>query len=298
MVHSSFFWILSALEIALSCASLFFLRRNRLVREYSYLAALLAMRVLNFAISSPLFYLAKHHLLNGHLAYQIYFYSYWVGFAIQSMLWLMVVYSVYRSAMEPLKGLQKLGMLVFRWAAAVSAMVTIAMAFAPHATKIKIMVAAIAQLQQTSSVLTLCLLLFVTFAIRPMGLSYRSRIFGVSLGMGILSTGNLIASAWFAGRRDLYDTLDIFNALVCLSVVVIWTAYFALPEPERHIIVLPTTSPFLRWNQISLALGGNPGFVAVGSVAPSAFAGAELEVMRRATVVKVPEVTRDMSIAV
>ena len=46
------------------------------------------------------------------------------------------------------------------------------------------MVAVVSQLQRTQSILTLCLLLFVCFAIRPMGLSYSSRIFGVSLGLG------------------------------------------------------------------------------------------------------------------
>ena len=46
----------------------------------------------------------------------------------------------------------------------------------------------VSQMQRTQSILILCLLLFVCFAIRPMGLSYRSRIFGVSLGLG--SHGN------------------------------------------------------------------------------------------------------------
>ena len=45
------------------------------------------------------------------------------------------------------------------------------------------------------SILTLCLLLFVCFAIRPMGLSYTSRIFGVSLGLGIMATTDLVQSA-------------------------------------------------------------------------------------------------------
>jgi hypothetical protein len=49
------------------------------------------------------------------------------------------------------------------------------------------------------------------------------------------------------------------------------------------MIILPTTSPFLRWNQISLALGDDPGFVALGEVTPEMFAPAEVEVMRRAS---------------
>jgi hypothetical protein len=54
------------------------------------------------------------------------------------------------------------------------------------------------------------------------------------------------------------------------------------------MIVLPTTSPFLRWNQISMALGDDPGFVAVGGVPPELFAPAELEVMHRASLKMIP----------
>jgi hypothetical protein len=143
--------------------------------------------------------------------------------------------------------------------------------------------AAISQLQRTQSILTLCLLLFVCFAIRPMGLSYSSRIFGVSLGLGFMATNDLVQSAWLAFNPDMRTAYNAINGVVICVILATWTAYFALPEPKRRIIVLPTTSPFLRWNQISQALGDSPGFVAVGGVPPELFAPAELEVMRRAS---------------
>lgn len=148
---------------------------------------------------------------------------------------------------------------------------------------LKYLVAAISQLQRTQSILTLCLLLFVCFAIRPMGLSYSSRIFGVSLGLGMMATNDLVQSAWLALNPDMRTAYSIVNGVVICVILTAWSAYFALPEPKRRLIVLPTTSPFLRWNQISQALGDSPGFVAVGGVPPDLFAPAELEVMRRAS---------------
>ena len=145
------------------------------------------------------------------------------------------------------------------------------------------MVAMITQLQQTSSILTLCLLLFVCFAIRPMGLSFRSRIFGVSLGLGVLAMVNLVNSAWLARYANMYSTFSLINGFAVGLTLLTWSAYFAFPEPKRRIITLPTTSPFLRWNQISMALGDDPGHVAVGGIPPELFAPAELEVMRRAS---------------
>jgi hypothetical protein len=82
----------------------------------------------------------------------------------------------------------------------------------------------------------------------------------------------------------MYSSYSVVNGLAVGLTLLIWSGYFAFPEPKRRIIVLPTTSPFLRWNQISIALGDDPGFVAISGIPPELFAPAELEVMRRASV--------------
>jgi hypothetical protein len=222
------------------------------------------------------------------MAYQAYFYVYWTSYALEAILSLLVIYSIFKLAMAPLKGLQTLGMLIFRWVAAISVAVAIGVAVTPHLTGINFMIAMVTQLQQTSSILTLCLLLFVCFAIRPMGLSYNSRIFGVSLGLGVLATVSLVNAAWLTHSPNMFSTISLINGLAVVLTLLMWSAYFAFPEPKRRIIVLPTTSPFLRWNQISIALGDDPGFVAVGGIPPELFAPAELEVMRRASAKMTP----------
>jgi hypothetical protein len=266
---------------------IYFLVRSKAVRQFKFLFALLCIRLGCSLMCLPLLYFAARGI-EKHLAYQAYFYVYWVSYALESIFSLLVIYSIFKLAMAPLKGLQTLGMLVFRWVAAISVAVAIGVAVTPHLTGIKFMVAMITQLQQTSSILTLCLLLFVCFAIRPMGLSYNSRIFGVSLGLGFLSTVSLVDTAWFSRSPSMYSTISIINGLAVGLTLLMWSAYFAFPEPKRRIIVLPTTSPFLRWNQISMALGDDPGYVAVGGIPPELFAPAELEVMRRASAKMTP----------
>ena len=63
------------------------------------------------------------------------------------------------------------------------------------------------------------------------------------------------------------------------------------------MIVLPTTSPFLRWNQISAVLGDAPGFVVVSEVTSDLFAPAEIEVMRRASLKISPSGVPDSHVA-
>jgi hypothetical protein len=251
--------------------------------HYWALGAFLALRALSDVVLWVLNRLAARNPGHAVALYYPYFYVYWISFAVESVLALLMVYGLFRLAMAPLKGLQTLGMLIFKWAAGISVAVALGSAFAPGVRGIELLVNAISQLQRTQSILTLCLLLFVTFAIRPMGLSYSSRIFGVGLGLGIMSTNDLLQSAWLAFSPHLASAYNYINGVVICVILATWTTYFALPEPKRRIIVLPTTSPFLRWNQISQALGDNPGFVAVGGVPPELFAPAEIEVMRRAS---------------
>ena len=288
MITTHFLNSLGYFEAIFCLAALCAITLKKQWPEYWSLGAFIATRFLSDVILIPLLYLKtfyenEHNTAYAHSAYVAYFYTYWISFAVESILALIVVYSVFRLAMAPLKGLQQLGMLVFRWAASISVVVALGSAFAPNMTGTKYLVAAISQLQRTQSILTLCLLVFVCFAIIPMGLNYSSRIFGVSLGLGILSTNDLLQSAGLALHLQIHAAYNMVNGIVIVLVLAIWTAYFALPEPKRRIIVLPTTSPFLRWNQISQVLGDNPGFVAIGGMPPELLAPAEIEVMQRAS---------------
>ena len=280
MMQNTLVHLLSYLEPILCILLLVSLVRSRAARKFFFLTAMLCVRLASNAICLPLL---SSRVIEQHLAYRIYFYVYWTSYALEAILSLLVIYSIFKLAMAPLKGLQTLGMLVFRWVAAISVAVAIGVAFTPHLSGLKFMVAMVTQLQQTSSILTLCLLLFVCFAIRPMGLSYRSRIFGVSFGLGFLAAANLVRSAWLSHSSEMMSTINIINGVVICLTLLVWSAYFTLPEPKRRLIVLPTTSPFLRWNQISMALGDEPGYVAIGGIPPELFAPAEIEIMRRAS---------------
>ena len=74
---------------------------------------------------------------------------------------------------------------------------------------------------------------------------------------------------------------DLASSCVALCI---WVYYFAIPEPKRKFILLPTNSPFHYWNKVSQMLGEQPGVVAIGGIAPEVIATAELEIFRRASV--------------
>ncbi len=273
--------LLTYAEVASCVLTLCVMQYRHQISQYKALALFLATRVTSTAILMAILTVAGKNMKAG-LAYHIYFYTYWASYAIEAILGFFIIYSIYNLAMAPLRGLQRLGRLMFRWAAGIAVAIAATMAFGPHVTSTKFIIRAVTQLQQTQSVLTLCMLLFVCLAIRPMGLSYRSKIFGVSLGLGVIATADLVGAAWLSHFSNLYSIYNIVNGSAICFTLLMWTAYFAAPEPRRRMIILPTTSPFLRWNQISLALGDEPGYVALGEITPDMFAPAEVEVMRRA----------------
>lgn len=252
--------------------------RKRLVRQFGFLAAFLVANTLECAISISILFFRKDLGISKVVAYEIYLVSHWALMFIEYGLMVMIIYSVFRQAMKPLEGLHRAGKIVFRWVGGVALALSIGIALGPHATG-SIYVATLAgQAQQGISVLILCLLLFVCFSTRYLGLTYRSHIFGISLGLGVYATVSLVESAWISNSigQTVYSPVFAFAALGACAGMLVWGTYFAMPEPERKMILLPTTSPFFLWNRISEALGDEPGFVAIAGFKPEMLAPAEL----------------------
>ena len=236
-----------------------------------------------------LFYRTDLHI-NLLLAYNIYFCAGWLSSIAEFLLQVFIIHSLFFNALRPFPGLQRIGRIVFRWVGAVSFAVAIALAAGPElfAKGIPVTQAFIglaSHLQQGICVLILCLLIFVCFAIRPLGLTFRSHIFGVVLGLAVVSTTQLVQAAWLAtrGAQDVYSPVYLISTVGTCIGLGIWGVYFGLPEPERRMILLPTTSPFFFWNRISEILGDEPGKVAIAGFTPSMLAAGEIAMLTAAT---------------
>jgi hypothetical protein len=262
--------------LVIACGNLLLMWRKRVVNQFSALTAFLAVLSLDACVSIPLLFFRKYTGLSLTQNYALYFYSHWVLAAIQTGLMIAIIYNIFNLAMRPLPGLQRLGNLVFRWVAVVSILFAVVTSLGPQisANGLAINVAfslAIQRIQEGLSVFILCLLVFVCFATKPLGLTYGSRIFGVALGLGVLATVQLVQAAWLSTTqaRSLYSPMFLMSTLGTCAAFLVWGTYFAMPEPQRKMILLPTTSPFFFWNRISEALGDSPGHVAISGIKPS-----------------------------
>jgi len=269
---------------ALVCAAvLVAIVLRRALRDFAVLALFLMTEIVNQSLQVPLMFFRKAIGINKDSAYNILFYGHIFIFCIQSLLLIGVIYGVFRLAMRPLVGLHRIGTVIFRWVAGVSVILAAGFAVGPHLLMhgnqaTSQITSVLGQLQQGINVLTICLLLFVCFSTKPLGLTYRSRIFGVSLGLGVFAMTQLVEAAWVAiGQvHSVYSPVYLFTTVGGCAAYAIWGGYFAVPEPQRGMVLLPTTSPYFLWNRISEALGEKPGSVAVDGFKPEMLHETEL----------------------
>jgi len=269
-----------------SAVCLVIMWRKRLLRDMWGLAAFLAVFAVECAISIGIMFYRKELGIDKLFAWHLLWLSRWTCVLIEYGLLLIVIYGAFRLAMKPLRGLHRAGKLIFRWVAVVSLALSLGMAFGPRvADGTTAYIGIIAgRLQQGTSVLLLCMLLFVCFTTRYLGLTYRSRIFGILLGLGIYSATALVESAWLStkGAGVVYSPVFLVSAFGYIACLLVWTGYFVAPEPARKLVLLPTTSPYFFWNQVSEALGDDPGHVVVSGFTPDMLAPGEIQMLKKA----------------
>ncbi len=274
---------LSAIQVALSVVALVLLIRAREFRTYWPMLYITNWQTIPFFTWLSVRHFGPVYHLPPKTAYAIYFFSFWPSFALQAIFAVVLTYLILREAMRPLKGLLKLSNIIYWWIAGVSTVLALTAGNAARIQGNDIVIGVVSEMQRTSGTLTLGLMLFVCIAIRPMGLSLRSRVFGVSIGILILSLMNTLQSSYVGQPKNLYAPYAIVQIATNCVAEGVWIWYFAVPEPKRKFVLLSTKSPFHHWNQIAEQFGAEPGFVAIGGIPPDAFAAAEIEIFHRAS---------------
>jgi len=254
---------MTGVEFLISATLGFMFWRKGFHRRFPAMGSYLALRV----ISSPLFWLlvlgegsASHEV--HRICKQAYFLSFWAVYIASAVLLFFICVEVFRSALSGLPGLMRFGIVVFRWAAVVSLIVTFSSVSFVHRGILSIPDIALG-LMRSVSLLELCLLAFLCICMNALKLSVRDLAFGISLGFGIMAANDFITVSVMAANASLTAPLQFVYESVILLGLGTWIAYAALPEPVRQPVVVPVNSTIFRWNEIASALGHTGTQVAV-----------------------------------
>jgi len=226
------------------------------------------------AISAPLLLL----VLSGesqpwgrdfHLG-QIYFFGFFATYLASTVLLFLICIEVFRSALAAFPGIAKLAIVIFRWAAVVSMIVSLSSISYAH-KGISLLADVSYGLMRSASVLELCLLAFLCLSMNALRLTVRDLSFGIALGFGIMCSGEFVLAAWSSRLTSVNDPVQFVYESLILASLAVWMVYSILPEPARKPVLMPASSTIYRWNEIASALGHTGTQVAVQQPANSFF---------------------------
>jgi hypothetical protein len=263
---------MNAVEFLLWGALAFLFWSKGLHRRFPAMSLYLALR----AISTPLLLLVlrAESLDWGHDHYavlsKVYYFGFFATYLAAVVLLFFICVEVFRSALAAFPGITKLAIVIFRWAAVVSVIVSLSSISYAHIGLH--MIAEVSYgLMHSVSVLELCLLAFLCLSMNALRLTVRDLSFGIALGFGVLCSGDFILASWSSRIVSHNDPVQFVYESLILATLAIWMVYCILPEPARKPILMPASSTIYRWNEIASALGHTGTRVAVQQPANSFF---------------------------
>jgi hypothetical protein len=248
------FWMsaMSVAEFALWATLGFLFWKKGLQKRFPALNVYLMLRVGATPVLLGLLYVQSQPW--GHQYFPFYFYPYWAVYIASAITLFFVTLEIFRSVLSAFAGLMRLGTVVFRWVALVSAVASLGSVSYTHPSIALIPDFALA-LMRSVSILELCLLAFLCLCINALQLSFKDLAVGFGFGFGLMSANDLIFAALIPGNSSLTAPLQFAYEGVILVALGMWVVYCAMPESVRKPLVMPANSTIYRWNEIAAALG-------------------------------------------
>jgi hypothetical protein len=248
------FWMsaMSVAEFALWATLGFLFWKKGLQKRFPALNVYLMLRVGSTPVLLGLLYIQAQPW--GHKYFPLYFYPYWAVYIASAITLFFVTLEIFRSVLSAFAGLMRLGTVVFRWVALVSAVASLGSISYTHPSISLIPDFALA-LMRSVSILELCLLAFLCLCINALQLSFKDLAVGFGFGFGLMSANDLIFAALIPGNSSLTAPLQFAYEGVMLVALGTWVVYCAMPERVRKPVVMPANSTIYRWNEIAAALG-------------------------------------------
>jgi hypothetical protein len=223
---------------AVMLSVLFFMSKRKLRTEFSMFFTYMLLQILLVAIN---FFVYK-------LSPDDYFFFYWTGAVLSSLLGFFVIHETFTYLIRPYPGLRDFGSVLFRGAVFLMLLTTgisaLGVAGAPNIIQL------IVDVQRAVSLFQCGLLLFVVLCFRQFGLRVGNFAFGIAMGFGLFAATDLIV---YNVRGNLGPEwgamLGRISTLMYNLAVFVWFGYSVMPSTasERNELVYHPT--FDRWNE-------------------------------------------------
>ena len=261
--------VMSAVEFLLWATLGYVFWTKKLQKRFPAMGSYLALRV----ISMPLLLTALWVYSQpwGHGYYVVYFFGYWLVYIASAVMLFFICKEIFNAVLSGFSGLMRFSSVIFRWAALASLIVSLSNVPFGHHSGMLMMTDIAGGLMRSVSILELCLLGFLCFAMNALRMSVRDLTFGWALGFGVMSANDFISITLVSAKTNLTEPAQFAYEAIILLTLGLWVAYVAQPEPARKPIVVAANSAIYRWNEIASALGHKGTNIAVPAPANSFF---------------------------
>jgi hypothetical protein len=239
------YFLIGASSAALNAVVLAVMLRQRLTRTLPLFFSFLCFEVTTFFLLEPLYILSQ---IGNRTQAIIFFDTFWIIRVVSLFLGLLVVHEVIAQVLSSYDLLRKSGAWAVRLLAIGLVAVAVWTAVASPGTDKDRFLAGMFLLERSIRVVQVGLLVFLFLFSRVLGLSWRSYVFGVALGLGIFATCQLALTAFrsYAGTHGfIWNCLSLSGETFAAFT---WTSYFLRPEKAKPTV--PVSSHDMeQWNQ-------------------------------------------------
>jgi hypothetical protein len=210
-------------------------------------------------------FVTLHYPAGGHgsaRAYGIFYDVFWVMYLLATLAVFFSIEQIMRKVLSPLPGVSRLAILIFRF----TGLLTFFIAVTAHLPELGNLAFAL-WINAFFISVALCMCVFevslmsMLIAATPrLGLSFRTRILGLSLGLCLLGVNDFLSLtiAMGGGSGGAWAGLSLTSEVAVVATLILWIAYFLLPDQKRGPLRLTRSSTLMRWNDIVNQLGIGP----------------------------------------
>ena len=222
----------------------FCLARHKLYKRFPFFLAYVVFEILQFAVLFTLILLPSTGSERYALAYSI-------GLGGSTLLRFAVIYEVTVQRFRRHSAVSKLAVPLFRWSVAGLVLLALSLAAYTGGGDLPGIMVVVVALDRAASIVQCGLLLLLFGFSSYLGLSWRSHVLGIALGMGVFASVELANTAIRSHVGRAYASyLDLLTMATYHVCVLIWIWYLWAPEkiPAKNVQQLPEHN-LEAWNQ-------------------------------------------------
>jgi hypothetical protein len=188
-----------------------------------------------------------------------YFFAYYLSYILGGVLQFLVCIEVFQVVMEDYSILRRIGAVAIRSVAVIACFFSILSVVRNHGDW-RILPAFGYYLMHSVSLIELVLLGGLCLGINSLRQSLYGMAFGISLSLGVVSSGDFVLSALGSWRTTFNDPLQYWGEWITILSLVILGVYSMLRVPEK-IIEMPVSLTLYKLNELAGAIGYRPKVV-------------------------------------